>query len=517
MPDRKEEDLSFAAETLTLLRSRSLPRRLQPWTVVVWVAMLMWSCALFGVARSYYADFAYQKFDLGNMVQAVWSTAHARPLEATFDTGEQSIRLAGHMDPILALLAPFWLLAPTPLTLIGVQIVACASGALPVLWLGRKHLRSETSAGVFALAYLAYPWLAWTALDAMHPVTLAIPFFLYAIWFLDSDRLMAFGLCAALAMATGELMGLPIAALGLWYWRAHGRPRAGLATAGAGLAWTITSVKVVFPALSGAESRFYSYYDSVGGSPEGVVRTAFTEPGAIVAALTSRDDLVYMLALSLPLAASFVLAPALAAAALPQLAANGLSSLDGSVEPRAHYIAAIVPFLVAAGIFGAARLPERARLSAVTAVLALCAGMSFLLAPWPGLPSARPYVYRWAYGTPSQAHLDALRDAIALIPQTASVASTNKVGSRLSDRRYIFSVPVVCRADWLVIDALDPWVPLAPRGPTHTSWGRFDPSLLMGLTRRISVSANWQKVFERDWVLVFRRDDDPTTTRCSNA
>ena len=102
------------------------------WALVVWGAMALWSVALFAVVRSDYLGFRLSRFDLGNMVQAVWSTAHGRPLEMTSPaTGEQVARLAFHVDPILALLTPLWLLVPSPLTLAGAQIVVCALGALP--------------------------------------------------------------------------------------------------------------------------------------------------------------------------------------------------------------------------------------------------------------------------------------------------------------------------------------------------------------------------------------------------
>ena len=48
------------------------------------------------------------RFDLGNMVQAVWSTAHGHPLQITGLRGDQISRLAAHFDPILALFAPLW-------------------------------------------------------------------------------------------------------------------------------------------------------------------------------------------------------------------------------------------------------------------------------------------------------------------------------------------------------------------------------------------------------------------------
>ncbi len=82
------------------------------------------------------------------MVQAVWSTAEGRPLEVTHGaTGEQMTRLGGHVDPFLVLLAPVWLVWPSPLVLALAQIVVVSLGALPVFWLARQHLaRSEPPA-----------------------------------------------------------------------------------------------------------------------------------------------------------------------------------------------------------------------------------------------------------------------------------------------------------------------------------------------------------------------------------
>ena len=163
--------------------------------LVVWTAIAVWSAAMFATVRADYRGYRLGRFDLGNMTQAVWSSAHGHLLETTTITGDQVSRLAGHVDPILVLFAPLWLLAPSPLTLAAAQVVAVALGAPPVYWLGRRHLASERLGAVLAIAYLLYPWLAWTALDAVHPVTLAIPLLLYAVWFLDVDRLGPFAVC----------------------------------------------------------------------------------------------------------------------------------------------------------------------------------------------------------------------------------------------------------------------------------------------------------------------------------
>jgi len=496
-----------AAALVSPSAESSLSNRVADWSVAhVWAlavsgALVVWSVVLFVEVRSDYLGFRLARFDLGNMVQAVWSTAQGRPLEMTLLSGEQAERLASHVDPILALFAPLWLLWPSPLLLAAVQIAACALGALPVFWLGRRHLDSEKAAGLLALGYLLYPWLAWTALDAMHPVTLAIPLFLFAIWFLDSDRLGAFALCALLVLASGELMGLPLAALGLWYWLARGHRRPGLVIAAAGFAWTLFAVKVIVPYFHGEESPFYERFASVGASPEGILRTLFTDPGAIATALLTRDDLVYVVALALPLAGSFLLAPALAAVALPQLAINTLSDWPATADSRHHYVAAMIPFLVAASAAGLARVPAARRVKAVVIVLAFSVGSAVMVGPWPGVPGAG--ALELSPDVPA-GRASAIRAAVDLVPDGASVSATNKVGSHLSARRYFYSLPVLGRAEWIVLDAGDPWI--KRRGPRPA---RLDPALIRDFKERIQSDPKWRQVFGKEGVFVFRRLPPP--------
>ena len=242
--------------------------RAHAWAIAVWVAMVVWSVVLFAAMHDLFEDFRLARYDLGNMTQAVWSSANGHVLEVTDGvTGEQLTRVGQHVDPILAALTPFWIVAPSPLTLVAVQIVAVALGALPVLWLGRRHLGSEQNAALLALAYLAYPWMAWVAMDGFHPLTLAIPLLLLGVWFLDSDRLLPFAVCAVAAATCGELVGVWIAALGLWYALARGHRRSGLVISTVGLAWTLVAVRLVVPAFSGESSDYFSVYDAVGGSP----------------------------------------------------------------------------------------------------------------------------------------------------------------------------------------------------------------------------------------------------------
>ena len=192
--------------------------RVGVWQAAVWAGTFVWAVALFAIVRDRYEDFRFARYDLGNMVQAVWSTAHGRPFETTLGpTGEQIVRLGSHVDPILALLAPLWLVAPSPLTLCAVQVAAVAVGAVPVFWLARRHTGSERVAG-HSRVRVSRLSVDGVGCDGCLPPGLpAIPLFLFAVWFLEEDRLVPFAMCALLAAMTGELMGLVVAALGVWY------------------------------------------------------------------------------------------------------------------------------------------------------------------------------------------------------------------------------------------------------------------------------------------------------------
>ncbi|HUG64697.1 MAG TPA: DUF2079 domain-containing protein [Gaiellaceae bacterium] len=466
------------------------------WVFGVWAAILLWSVALFLVVRDHFLNFRLGRYDLGNMVQAVWNTADGRPLESTNGaTGEQMTRLGSHVDPILAALAPLWLVAPTPLTLIAVQVGAVALGALPVFWLARRHLESERVAAILAAGYLAYPWVAWTAVDVFHPVTLAIPLLLFCAWFLDSDRLIPFAVCAVLAAMCGELMAVGVAGLGVWYALARGRRRAGIAIVCAGIGWVVLAFSVVVPAFSQGSSVFYGAYDEVGGSPLGILRKAVTDPLTVATAVASWSDALYLFLLAAPLGGLFILAPGLAAVALPQLSANLLASWDATTDPRAHYVAGVLPFLIAAVAVGLSRLSPEGRIRGALLVLTLSVVSAVMVGPWPGAVTGAPTFYRT---NASPEFLGALRAAVALIPDDEPVTATNRLGSHLAARRYLYSAPVLGSAKWAALDMSDTWVPAV--------WGGgSDPEAILAFRLRLAQSPDWHLVLDQGGVVVFQK------------
>ena len=434
------------------------------------------------------------RFDLGNMVQAVWSTAHGHPLRMTGLHGAQISRLGAHVDPILVLFAPLWWVWPSPDLLLVVQAVVVALGAVPVFWLARKHLGSARAALGFGLAYLLYPATGWLTLNEFHPVALATPLLLFAFWFLDEDRLLPFALFAVAASACKEEIALVVAGFGVWYALSHRRRLAGTAIAIAGGFWAAVAIAVVIPHYhAGAESDFYGRYSEVGGSAAGILKTAVTHPLRIIDAAFSARDLRYLLELVAPLAALCLLAPLVLIAALPELAINLLSSATTQTSIHFHYTAGLIPPLVIGAVLGAKRLPRRPVPVAVLVVVAALAG-NYRLGPIPGwrhVPGGERFQ---ATAARVSEHDRIASRALKLIPANAVVSATNTLGAHLSARRRFLSFPFLQDATWVAADETQPgyadrYAPI----PTAVA--------LVALRR----DPEWRLVFEQDGILVFRR------------
>ena len=425
------------------------------------------------------------RFDLGNMLQAVWSTAHGRPLDVTELGGDQITRLGAHVDPILVAFAPLWWLWPSPTMLLVVQAAVVALGALPIYWLGRKHLESDWAGALCGLAYLTYPAVQWLALDEFHPVALACPLLAFAFWYLEEDRLWMFVPFAVLAALTKEEIPFVLGMLGVWYAIAKHRWIAGAVIAMLGTAATAVSLGIVMPHFrEGAKPAFYGRYDAVGGSPGGLIETAFTDPLTVLGTMVEGRDLLYLAELALPLAGLFLLAPLALVAALPELLANLLSSVSTQTSIRFHYTAPIAPFLIASAVLGAARFSRQREAAGALLVASLVGAIAVgPLGAGELLPDRR------------SAHDRMAAEALALIPPDAAVSSTNGLGAHLSERRRIHSFPVIRDAAWVAVDL---------KRASYLD-RRSDPSTtavpLAGLLR----NGSWRTVFQRDGIFILRK------------
>src|SRR6185295_20196680 len=94
----------------------------------VFFAVFTWaSCAR-------WANFEYRTFDLAYYVQALWQLLHGR-----FQVSVEGVPLLGnHVEPIVVLIAPLFLLFRHPMTFVVAQNAALASMGPVAFGIGRR-------------------------------------------------------------------------------------------------------------------------------------------------------------------------------------------------------------------------------------------------------------------------------------------------------------------------------------------------------------------------------------------
>jgi uncharacterized membrane protein len=443
---------------------------------------LSYAAVFFAAAASNYLFFFTPRFDLGNMIQVVWSTAHGHFLQMSDPTGLKMSRLGAHFDPFLMLLVPLWWLYPSPLMLLAAQALAVASGAFPVFWLARKHLQSTRFAAVFVVAYLLYAPTQFNTFApfGVHAVSFAIPLILYAVWFMDEGRMIAFGLCAGVAATTKEEMAAAVGGLGIWYAIRRGHRTAGFAMFVSGLALSLIIFESVIPHFApGRSDPFAGRYTAVGGTPLGIVRSAFTDPTALMHQAATWHHVGYLALIFGPFLGLWALEPLMLVGALPDLAINLLSSHASQTNVTGHYTAGIAPFIVSASIFGAARLRRKRyvpiALAAVACLLALISPLAYATR---SLDSGKGK------------QVSAMHRAIRVIPPGAPASATRSLGGDVSTRPVLSVFPSVARAQWVLIGPISP---LDDEGAFQAGLARLSRGLV------------WIKVFDEAGIKVFKR------------
>jgi len=453
--------------------------------------------------QAYHAD----AFDLGNLDQAVWNTLHGHPLRFTnrgMDWYGPPTRLGVHVEPILFLIAPLYLLHSGPETLLLLQTMALALGGIPLLLLGLRRLPElPLVAAAFVGAYLVTPEILGEALYDFHGVALATPLLLLALWALEERRYRWFVYSALLAALCKEEVALSLVPLGLFiaFWQGH--LRLGVAVSVLSTIWVALCFLVILPhynnQVAGANNFWYRY-GWLGSSPDIALLHVLTQPSLLLSPLqdpTRREYLVELLRTGGGLG---IFAPMLWLSALPDIFINVLSTHQEQYSGFFQYNAVILPYLMVSAISGTAafyharrrvefskrtgvlheddagritRLPgARGILRSTSALRAAALGRLPIPSQWIGplvivwlITSAywnitarstliRPFWMEGSHPNPQQAQIDTL---LASVPPTASVAATDSLDPHLSDRYilYLLPDPQSYMADYVAIDLHD--------------------------------------------------------------
>lgn len=339
-------------------------------------------------------------FDLAFYQQAIWNTVHGRFMAVSGTDFSQSL-FGTDFILIYTLMVPFYALLPNPMTLLVLETIVVAFGAVPVYWLARDTLKQPWLALGLALLYLLLPVVQNGNLYELRERQMACTFLLFAFYFWQKGRLSLFGLFAVLALCCRPENGLVLVMLGLYGWLS-GRsklPNSGRrfiwVPVALGLAWFLAALLIIQVATGWNGFALGSTF--AGGSPVAAVTTLVTNPPKGFQQLfpTGADllgKLLYIPLLLLPFAFLPLLAPRPLLMALPPVGLNLLAGAKRDLQFNPfdyHYQASVIPWLFVATIFALVRLRTRPALASkrlplvVGGLLALTLFLNIGLNLWP--------------------------------------------------------------------------------------------------------------------------------------
>ncbi len=214
----------LTAEGLNNLLSRRVLRR-DLSELIVYLLIVVYT-----VVFSYFTILKHHTFrsyawDLGIYNQALWTTLKQGKL--FYYTSELYFNPSGnyfgvHFSPILFLVLPVYAIRQTPETLLVLQSVIIALGALPLYWFARDSLSSKLVALGFSATYLLYPLLHSVNWFDFHVQSFLPLFFFLAMYYLKNEKWTKYFAFIILALAIAESVPLVVLFIGfyaLWMYR----------------------------------------------------------------------------------------------------------------------------------------------------------------------------------------------------------------------------------------------------------------------------------------------------------
>ncbi len=198
-------------------------------------------------ALAYYKYEGYgQGYDQVDFEQAIWNTTQGRLLADSRFSFSDTILGMDWMPGLLAFV-PFYALLPSAHTLFFLQVVAAASGAVPVYLLARDRIGSTRAGLVFAAGWLIYPTVEYVTLSPFQIRVFAVVLLLWALWLLERGRFWLCLLCLALALTIRTDVALVVAMFGLYELLGKRRWQFVLVPLGLGLGYFLVVMLFVNP------------------------------------------------------------------------------------------------------------------------------------------------------------------------------------------------------------------------------------------------------------------------------
>ena len=283
-----------------------VPERLRRYApmVVTGIAIVLYAGYMSYFTILKHRHFNTYSYDLGIYDNQFWQALHGHPFRSTpsLREGNWSI-LRIHAEFSLYAFLPFYAIAPRAETLLILQSVTIAAGAIPIYRIAARRLTAAIAA-LLALAYLLYPPLHGANFYDFHFQPLGAVFVLFTIDFLDEGRYLPAAAALLLALGCREDISLGLFCFGLYLALDGRRFRAGLVLTALSGAWFVTVKFIVMPQFGTYwfADMYKLLFPAEDHSYGGVAKTIISNPWYVFHTLLTTAKLRYTLQVLAPLA-----------------------------------------------------------------------------------------------------------------------------------------------------------------------------------------------------------------------
>lgn len=441
-----------------------------------------------------YDNFYAGRYDLGNMDQAVWNTLNGRIFQTSGESGAVVSRLSAHADFMLVALSPFYLIWNSPKMLLLIQTVVLSLGAIFVFLIAKEILKNKHLALIFGFIYLMNPSLQMANLFDFHAVTFATTLLLASFYFLIKKRyflltifLILSGITKEQVWAITSIFGFPLLV----------RRRIKIKILGIGI--ILFSLAIfgyliwyAIPQTLGKQHFAIAYFSDFGDSPTNISLNLLLSPQKLILTIFDASSLEYLKKIFLPLGFISFLNPLPLMFSIPDFLINLLSNNFNLRQIYYHYTSTITPFIFISAIYGARQFAKwfskfpKFYLGLYLLVFTLSS--AYFFGPLPGAKYPNLAMFNRPY-----ANKKIVENFLSTVPEKYIVAATNNLGSHLSHRRVVYTIPVgVYDADIVAFLLNDSYA---------------QPSLVAQkeMVNSLKQDRNYLKIFEKDDFVVFKK------------
>lgn len=466
---------------------------------------------------SFYGALRYLAFrsfaDFGLFVQQVWNFSK---FDYFFLSGMGWLPFGNHFSPIIFLLAPFYWIWENPITIIVIQNVVMALGALPLYWLARDRYHLPIYGLAIGLCYLLYPALQLPAIGDFHESLLVATPVLFAFYYLQRQSYFSAWIFILLVLMCKEDTPFIVFMLGAYALIIQKDNRQGLFIMGFAVLWFVVGVGVIMPMSQGGDNWYLQFLPSTGaGGAEAV--SLLDRAGSLATHVFSAKHLLLLMQLLIPLGAIALLAPVEILIGAPTLMELVLYTgppfgLVGTL--KTWHIVALVPAFFIAAVFAIEKVTSSRFFCALhgnTTPGFLC--LTFLLISSVGATlsyGAFPLLLRSNSDIDVTPHDRIGHEVVTTIPPDVSVATTSPLSAHLAHRRELYMLPLPFEPGaWMGDDALRPrvvdYVVVDTSSTALAEMTAGQDVSFLSTVREIGQDEGYTSVTARDGFVVYRR------------